>query len=87
MLTAEQIVEKAEKKSTTALGLRRVINKLFRKQDESGKWPIMGKFDVTERAIRRAKKFERDGGSMDALEYALFLENDMSQIVNNERNW
>lgn len=86
-LTAEQIFERAEKKSDTLLGQRRVINKLFRRQDESDKWPIQGRFDVTERAIRHALKLERDGGIMPPLEYAMFLEHDTSLIVNDERNW
>ena len=30
----------------------REINRHFRNEDESDKWPICGKFNVTERAIR-----------------------------------
>jgi hypothetical protein len=85
-LTAEQIYEIAEKKSETALGMRRVINKLFRKQDDSSLWPIRGKFDVTERAIRHALKFESQSGAMSPLEYAMFLESDTSTIVNDPKN-
>jgi hypothetical protein len=87
MKTAEQIVEISESKSQTALGQRRIINRLYRRQDDSNKWPINGKFDVTERAIRKANKFERAGGALSNYEYCLFLENEQSNIVNNERNW
>ena len=87
MLTAEQIVEHAEKKSDKPLGIRREINRLFRRQDDSGKWPISGKFSVTDRAIRRLNAIERANGMMSPLEYALGIENEESQIVNDERNW
>lgn len=87
MITVEQIVQIAKKKSATVLGQRRIINRLFRKHDDSNEWPISGKFNVTERAIRRARKFEQKRGTMSPYEYALFLENEMSQIVNDERNW
>ena len=82
MKTAEQILTVAECKSGTALGQIRIINKLYRKQDESHMWPIRGKFNVTERAIRRTR------GSCDCpYSYALTLEQEISLIVNNERNW
>ena len=84
--TAEQIFALAEKKNQTALGQRCIINKLFRAQDDSNLWPINGRFSVTERAIRHARKFERDGGVMSPLEYALFLEAEESRIVNDPSN-
>jgi hypothetical protein len=87
MRTAEEITGIAEKKSQTSIGQRRVINRLFRNQDDSNKWPINNKFDVTERAIRHAHMFERQSDVMSSLEYALFLERDTSQIVNDEKNW
>jgi hypothetical protein len=59
MILTEQIVRKGEEKSNTELGQRRIINKLFRRQDESDKWPIQGRFNVTDRAIRHAQKFEQ----------------------------
>lgn len=86
-LTAEQIVKIAEKDSDTVLGQIRIINKLFRKQDDSNKWPINSKFSVTERAIRRVREYERQGGAMSPIEYALALENEESSIVNNTKNW
>ena len=85
--TAEQICKEAEEKSRTPLGQRRVINRLFRAQDDSDKWPIRSRFNVTERAIRHANHIEQANGAMSNLEYALTLENDMSLIVNDERNW
>jgi hypothetical protein len=78
--TAEQIVALAEEKSETVLGQRIIINRLFRAQDDSPKWPICGKFDVTERAIRKARWFERNSDTMSSLEYALFLEVEMGII-------
>ena len=83
--TAEQIVTLSEK-SKTELGQRRIINRLFRSQDDSSKWPISGKFSVIERAIRHARKFERDSDKMCPFEYALFIETDESTIVNDPKN-
>jgi hypothetical protein len=85
--TAQQIHAEAEKKSDNLVGQRILINRMFRAQDDSDKWPINGKFNVTDRAIRHARKFERDSDVMSPLEYALFLEQDMSTIVNNNKNW
>lgn len=87
ILTAEQIFAKAKKKRDNPVGQRVFINRMFRAQDDSNKWPISGKLNVTERAIRHANKFERDSDVMSPLEYALFLEQDMSRIVNDSKNW
>jgi len=44
---------------------------------------VNGAFNVTNRAIGRAHKFERlSGVGMEPLEYALFLEAEISSIVN-----
>lgn len=61
----------------------REINRHFRRIDESEKFPICGKFNVTERAIRKVRKFGLNGG----LEYYLALEAEIGRIVNDERNW
>ena len=61
----------------------REINRHFRNEDESDKFPICGKFNVTERAIRNVRKFGLNGG----LEYYLALEAEIGRIVNDERNW
>lgn len=59
------------------------INKIFRQYDESFLWPINGRFCATERAIKTAQKFNRETGSdMAGLEYCLFLESEISRIVN-----
>lgn len=61
----------------------REINRHFRREDESEKFPICGKFNVTERAIRKVRKQGLNGG----LEYYLALEAEIGRIVNDERNW
>ena len=62
---------------------RTAINRAFRKVDESHLWPINGRFDATERAIRQARQYMRDAGTdMSGLEYALFLDSALSRIVN-----
>lgn len=61
----------------------REINRHFRNEDESDKFPICGKFNATERAIRKVRKQGLNGG----LEYYLALEAEIGRIVNDERNW
>jgi len=65
----------------------RQINKYFRSIDESNKFPIRGKFNVTERAIRRVRKIKGELGVSGGLSYYLTLENEISNIVNDSRNW
>ena len=65
----------------------RQINKLFRRNDESGLWPVLGRHSVTERAIRRVRKdilphMDSAGG----IEYAETLSDTISEIVNSPRN-
>jgi len=86
MLTAEQIYNQAENLHPDSERKQRIeVNRAFREQDDSHKWPIDGKFSVIERAIRRARKFERDSGvPLYGLEYPLFLEQEEMIIVNNE---
>jgi len=86
ILTSEQIALKCDDIQNPRSN-RTAINRLYREQDESDLWPIKGRFNVTERAIRRARAFIRDSGiEMSGLEYAYFLDSAMSEIVNNERN-
>lgn len=83
MLTAEQIAAVAD----TFVGSyqRTVINRLYRKQDESHLYPICGRFDATERAIRRLQEAQRQGACIgDGLEYCYALEAEISSIVNSE---
>ena len=62
---------------------KRDINKAFREVDESHLWPICGRFNATERAIRRLRKYQREGLEINSgLEYCLALENEISKIVN-----
>lgn len=66
----------------------REINRHFRNEDESDKWPICGKFNVTERAIRKVRRLRREGLEVnEGLEYYLFLESVIRNIVNDEQNW
>ena len=61
----------------------RQINKIFRNGDESHKWPVYGRFNVTERAIRRLRKLRRQGLELNSgTEYAKALDQEISQIVN-----
>ena len=64
----------------------RKINNYFRSIDDSHLYPICGKFNATERAIRRLRKFRHDGGYCNGgLEYYLSLEREISDIVNDPR--
>ena len=81
MLTPYQIAEIAEIYVGSAN--RAIINKLFRKQDESHLYPINNRFNATDRAIRRLQQAQRDGLCIDdGLEYALALDAEISEIVN-----
>ena len=62
-------------------GSIRQINTYFRANDQSHMWPINGKFDATERAIRRLRKLgaHPNGGH----EYFLALEGEISRIIDN----
>ena len=85
MLTAEQIAEKTENKE--GIANIRAINKLYRDQDESHLWPIRNKFNVTDRAIRKARNFQKAAGGVYGLEYCYLIDHIISEIVNNENNW
>ena len=61
----------------------RQINAYFRKHDESHLWPVCGRFNATERAIRRIRRYRRDGMEVcSGFEYYLTLEREISEIVN-----
>lgn len=60
-------------------GSIRTINAHFRSKDESHLWPVCGRFDVTERAIRRLR---RAGCTSGGFEYFTQLEMEISIIVN-----
>lgn len=86
MKTKKKLPEKAPwlLSADKALGLSvRDINSMFRRSDESGKWPVCGVFNVTERAIRRVCRLRRDGlvpGG--GPEYIAALRREISIIVN-----
>jgi len=62
----------------------KAINAHFRQIDDSHLWPICGRFNATERAIKRVQKLRKDGLIIDdPAEYSIVLENEISQIVNN----
>lgn len=63
----------------------REINAYFRKNDDSNLWPICGRFNATERAIRRVRKFKREYGGLSNLEYYLSVDKEISNIVNDPR--
>lgn len=54
------------------------INALFRKNDESHLWPVCGRFDATDRAIRRLSRLGLEYFD----DYAAALDSEISQIVN-----
>lgn len=62
---------------------RSAIFKHYRDIDESHLFPVRGKFNVTKRAIQRLYRFEREyGQQLLGLEICLWLENEMSELVN-----
>jgi len=66
-------------------GDRNKILKHYLNIDESDLWPICNKFNVTKRAINRLKKFERDSGEyLSGLELCYFIDDQISNIVNNQ---
>lgn len=77
--TAEQIAQLTDDKQ--GLANIRAINKLYRQQDDSSLWPINGRFNATERAIRRVRRL---GMALYGLEYCYALEGEISRIVNSQ---
>ena len=72
-----------EPKNVNEMSIRQ-INAYFRQNDDSNKWPICGRFNVTERAIRKLRKKRAEGLDLNSgLEYYLSLEREISDIVNN----
>ena len=80
-MNIDAIVERAER--YTGRANRAAINRAFRAADESHLWPIHGRFNVTERAIRAVRRYMRESGEeLSGLEYALALDAELSRIVN-----
>ena len=71
-----------EPKNVNEMSIRQ-INAFFRENDESHLWPICGRFNATERAIRRIRRLRQQGLCVyPGLEYYLTLEQEISDIVN-----
>ena len=62
------------------------INTLFREHDESYKWPILSRFNVTEQAIHALRELCQNGVHIPdgGIEYAMALDAEISRIVNNQ---
>ena len=61
------------------------VKALFRKHDESNLFPICGRFNVTERAIRRLNRAIKSGLTFECgYDYALALDEEITNIVNAE---
>lgn len=66
---------------------RKQIFKEFRLKDDSCLFPIKNKFNATNRAIGRLYKFESSyGQQLEGLELELWLDNEISNIVNDPKN-
>ena len=59
----------------------RVVNRRLRRVDQSSLWPISGRFNATDRAIRRLAKQRRLSGVPFA-NYEAVLEQEISFLVN-----
>ena len=80
-MNLDAIVERAER--YTGRANRAAINRAFRAADESHLWPVNGRFDATERAIRNVRRFMRDAGvGLSDLEYAHPIDADLTRIIN-----
>jgi len=74
-----------EPKNVNEMSIRQ-INAYFRQNDDSNKWPICGRFNATERAIRKLRKKRAEGLDLNSgLEYYLSLEREISDIVNDPK--
>ena len=61
----------------------RAVNREFRAKDESHLWPINGRFNVTERVIKRIQHLQRLGLIIDDIEsYRALLDSLISLVVN-----
>ncbi len=63
------------------------VNREIRKADDSHKWPIRGRFNVANRAIRRVRKnFSEYFHEWCEEEYRETVRREESEIVNNPKN-
>ena len=61
--------------------VRRTINKVFRRIDESDLWPVCGAYDATNRAIRRLKRWEKMGSLQTIVLSMLHIPSNCSKIL------
>lgn len=80
MKTAEQIAEQAERFNGRANIA--AINKAYRLQDQSHLWPINNKFNLTNRAIRKAAQICRQTAPSYGLEYCYLIESFINEYIN-----
>jgi len=79
--TAEQIALEADHLPGRANTI--AINRAFRAQDESHLWPVRGRFNATERAIKRVRAhYAQIGEPCEGLQYALTLDDEITRVVN-----
>jgi hypothetical protein len=60
------------------------INNEYRAKDQSHLWPVNGKFNATERAIKHVRQANQYGGDVGELQYRMQLDAALSSIVNGE---
>lgn len=60
----------------------RKINKFFRATDESHLYPVLGRFNVTERAIAKARRIRQSSPCNCSQEYFALIKLLIEQIVN-----
>jgi len=82
MRSPYEIAEVAETSQSDRQKQYRVVDRLYRQQDESHLWPIKGRFNVTNRAIKSARRYLYERGDLSALEYSLVVDEIISDIVN-----
>lgn len=71
-----------EPKNVNEMSVRQ-INAYLRKNDDSHLWPVCGRFNATERAIRRVRRLRKQGLDIyDGLEYYQTVEREICEIVN-----
>jgi hypothetical protein len=58
------------------------INKIALSEDESHLFPIRGRYNVTERAIKNLAPHVEQHPRMGGFEYALMLDGEISRLVN-----
>lgn len=79
MKTAEEIAKETD--HLYGVANIRAINKIYRSMDDSHLWPIKGKFNATERAIRQVRN---NSDPLYGLEYCYAIESELTIIVNGE---